>query len=208
MLGVPAGAAIASGPATRDRAVAALCRAEADRLEERDDPAGWLAVAEAFEAFERPYPAAYARFRAGGATLRERGPRTAATTALRSARSTAARLGARPLLAEIDLLARQARLDIEGEDAAAGADGPSAAAATALDLTAREREVLELIAAGWSNQQIADALFISRKTASVHASHIFDKLGAANRVEAAAIAHRLGLDAGAPPPPGSVADRG
>ncbi len=208
MLGVPAGAAIASGPATRDRAVAALCRAEAHRLEERDDPAGWLAVAEAFEAIGRPYPAAYARFRAGGATLRERGPRPAATTALRSARSTAARLGARPLLAEIDLLARQARLDVEGEDAAAGAGGPSAEAATAFDLTAREREVLGLIAAGWSNQQIADALFISRKTASVHASHIFDKLGAANRVEAAAIAHRLGLDADAPPPPGSVADRG
>ena len=78
-------------------------------------------------------------------------------------------------------------------------------AAADLDLTAREVEVLRLIAAGWSNQEIADALFISRKTASVHASHIFDKLGASNRVEAAAIAHRLGLDEGAPAPPGSVA---
>ena len=68
--------------------------------------------------------------------------------------------------------------------------------------------MLGLIAAGWSNQEIAEALFISRKTASVHASHIFDKLGAGNRVEAAAIAHRLGLDAGAPPPPGSVAADG
>ena len=65
--------------------------------------------------------------------------------------------------------------------------------------------MLGLIAAGWSNQEIADALFISRKTASVHASHIFDKLGAGNRVEAAAIAHRLGLDVGAAPPPGSIA---
>ena len=61
-------------------------------------------------------------------------------------------------------------------------------------------EVLRLIAAGWSNPQIAQSLFITRKTASVHASHIFDKLGAANRVEAAAIAHRIGLDVGAPPP--------
>ena len=68
--------------------------------------------------------------------------------------------------------------------------------------------MLGLIAAGWSNQEIAEALFISRKTASVHASHIFDKLGAGNRVEAAAIAHRLGLDVGAPPPPGSVAADG
>ena len=58
-----------------------------------------------------------------------------------------------------------------------------------------------MIAAGWSNQEIADTLFISRKTASVHASNIFDKLGAANRNEAAAIAHRLGLSGDAPPPP-------
>ena len=40
------------------------------------------------------------------------------------------------------------------------------------------------MAAGWSNQEIGDALFISRKTVSVHASHIFDKLGAGNRSEA------------------------
>ena len=60
--------------------------------------------------------------------------------------------------------------------------------------------MLSLIAAGWSNQQIADALFISRKTASVHASHIFDKLGAANRVDAAAIARSRGIQPAAPPP--------
>lgn len=54
---------------------------------------------------------------------------------------------------------------------------------------------------GMSNQAIADVLFISRKTASVHASNIFDKRGAANRAEAAAIAHRLGLAGDVPPPP-------
>jgi DNA-binding NarL/FixJ family response regulator len=54
--------------------------------------------------------------------------------------------------------------------------------------------VLRLVAAGRSNQQIAEALFISRKTASVHVSHILAKLGVENRVEAAATAHRLGLD--------------
>jgi hypothetical protein len=51
-------------------------------------------------------------------------------------------------------------------------------------------------------------LFISRKTASVHASHIFDKLGAGNRAEAAAIAHRLGLVDDAPSPPGSISSAG
>ncbi|HET6920242.1 MAG TPA: response regulator transcription factor, partial [Jiangellaceae bacterium] len=57
-------------------------------------------------------------------------------------------------------------------------------------LTAREREVLRLVAAGRSNRQIGQALFISTKTASVHVSNILAKLGASGRVEAAAIAHR------------------
>lgn len=217
MLSVPEGVTTAVVEPTRDRVLAALCRAEASRLEERDEPAGWLAVADGFDAIGRPYPAAYARFRAGAGLLRARGSRPDATAALSAARSTAARLGARPLLAEIDLLARQARLDVEGETATAGseaagprvpADRPGGAArdaAAGLDLTAREVEVLRLLSAGWSNQEIANALFISRKTASVHASNIYDKLGAANRVEAAAIAHRLGLDEDVPPPPGSVA---
>jgi hypothetical protein len=53
-------------------------------------------------------------------------------------------------------------------------------------------------------QQIADRLFISRKTASVHVSNILGKLGVDSRVEAAAIAHRLGIATDAPPPPDST----
>jgi DNA-binding NarL/FixJ family response regulator len=53
--------------------------------------------------------------------------------------------------------------------------------------------VLTLVAAGRSNGQIATALFISPKTASVHVSNILAKLGVGGRVEAAAVAHRLGL---------------
>jgi len=53
--------------------------------------------------------------------------------------------------------------------------------------------VLGQLALGRTNRQIADELFISIKTAVVHVSHILRKLGAANRSEAAAIAHRLGL---------------
>ena len=206
MLGVPPGIATAVVEPSRDRALAALCRAEAARFDERDDPDGWSAVAAAFDALGRPYAAAYARYRTASATLRTRGSRTDAAAALAAARSAAARLRAAPLLTEIDRLARQARLDIVDEAAAASAMGGPVDAATAYDLTAREVEVLRLVAAGWSNQQIADELFISRKTASVHASHIFDKLGAANRVDAAAIARRLGVEAG-PPPPGSGVER-
>ena len=59
-------------------------------------------------------------------------------------------------------------------------------------LTPREREVLELLAEGRTNKQIAETLFISESTAGVHVSNILGKLGAANRVEAAAIAYRMG----------------
>ena len=60
-------------------------------------------------------------------------------------------------------------------------------------LTPREREVLALVADGRTNRQIAEALFISEKTASVHVSNILAKLGVTNRAEAAAVAHRVGL---------------
>jgi DNA-binding CsgD family transcriptional regulator len=60
-------------------------------------------------------------------------------------------------------------------------------------LTDREREVLLLLADGRSNPEIAQALFISPKTASVHVSNILAKLGVGGRVEAAAVVHRLGV---------------
>ena len=55
-------------------------------------------------------------------------------------------------------------------------------------LTSREREVLELVAVGQTNRQIAESLFISEKTAGVHVSNILGELGAQGRTEAAAIA--------------------
>jgi ATP/maltotriose-dependent transcriptional regulator MalT len=54
-----------------------------------------------------------------------------------------------------------------------------------LELTARERQVLDLVAEGLSNRQIGERLFISAKTASVHVSAILRKLGVATRTEAA-----------------------
>jgi DNA-binding NarL/FixJ family response regulator len=61
-------------------------------------------------------------------------------------------------------------------------------------------EVLELVVAGMSNGEIAERLFITRKTAGVHVTHILDKLGVSNRVGAAMIGARVGL--GAPPADG------
>lgn len=60
-------------------------------------------------------------------------------------------------------------------------------------LTPRERQVLELVAAGRSNGEIGRELFISTKTASVHVSNILAKVGASSRTEAAAVARRQGL---------------
>jgi DNA-binding CsgD family transcriptional regulator/tetratricopeptide (TPR) repeat protein len=60
-------------------------------------------------------------------------------------------------------------------------------------LSARELDVLRLIAAGRSNQQIAGDLFISVNTVARHVTHIFEKIAASNRTEAASYAHRMGL---------------
>ncbi len=61
------------------------------------------------------------------------------------------------------------------------------------ELTEREREVLTLIARGYTNKQIADTLYVSEKTARNHVSHILEKLGLSRRSEAAAFAveHKL-----------------
>jgi DNA-binding CsgD family transcriptional regulator len=60
-------------------------------------------------------------------------------------------------------------------------------------LTSREREVLELVAAGRSDGQIGEALFISKSTAAVHVANIKGKLGATSRVEIATTAIEQGL---------------
>ncbi len=65
-------------------------------------------------------------------------------------------------------------------------------------LTAREQDVLRLLALGHTNRRIGEELFISAKTASVHVSNILAKLHAASRTEAVAVAHRRGLIAPEP----------
>jgi DNA-binding CsgD family transcriptional regulator/pimeloyl-ACP methyl ester carboxylesterase len=62
-------------------------------------------------------------------------------------------------------------------------------------LSEREVEVLRLLAAGKSNQHIADELFISSNTVSHHLRNIFAKTGTVNRTEAASFAHQCGLTA-------------
>jgi DNA-binding CsgD family transcriptional regulator len=172
----------------RRAAVQGLCTGELGRLRGQNDPATWEATAGAWDRIGRPAPAAYARYRAGEALLGSRGDRGRATASLGTAHDAAVKLGAAPLRSEIERLARHGRIDLGTDDAdeARGSRDP-------LGLTEREAEVIRLVAAGRSNQQIADELFITRKTASVHVSNILGKLGVSNRIEAAAIAQRLGI---------------
>jgi len=76
---------------------------------------------------------------------------------------------------------------------------PAAAAEDPFGLTPRERQVLALVAEGATNRQIGDELFMAEKTASVHVSRILTKLDVHSRTQAAAVAHRLGLQAATPP---------
>jgi DNA-binding CsgD family transcriptional regulator len=169
----------------------ATAHAEQTRRQGRPDPAAWAAAVAAWDRLGQPFRAAYAGYRQAEALLAT-GDRDTATAVLGRAAEITGRLGARPLDGEVRALARRARLDLAppASDLIAAATTPAAR----LGLTAREVEVLALVAAGRSNRQIAQALFISPKTVGVHVSNILAKLGVAGRVEAAAIAHRLGLD--------------
>jgi ATP/maltotriose-dependent transcriptional regulator MalT len=157
----------------------------------------WAAAAEPWRALSWSWHLAYCLFRQAeyDAGAGRRGP---ARDALVECATIAEGLGARPLLAAAEQLAQRAgirldteldtRLDTELDHGAApAAEDPLAK----LSLTAREREVLLLLAAGRSNPQIAQELFISPKTASVHVSTIFAKLGVSSRVEAATFVSRL-----------------
>ncbi|MGW0683473.1 helix-turn-helix transcriptional regulator [Streptomyces sp. NPDC002754] len=167
-------------------------RAELLRAEGRDTAADWSATATAFELLDRPHDLARVRLRLAE-SLVARGAdddRDRATELLRLAGAVAEHLGARPLAESVALLAQRARLALTRDVPRQSAPADPA---QEFGLTSRERDVLRLVAAGRSNRQIAEELFISPKTASVHVSNILGKLGVAGRGEAAALAHRLHL---------------
>jgi len=139
----------------------------------------------------------YARLRLGEAEL-EAGERQAAKASLQLAHDEAERYGIGAVLASVVRVASAAGLVLEGAGAGRAigvTDAVDAAADATAELTARERQVLALIAEGLSNRQIGERLFISGKTASVHVSAILRKLGAATRTEAV---YRAGLAATPP----------
>jgi DNA-binding CsgD family transcriptional regulator len=167
------------GPETA--AVQLQCRAEHTRLYGRPDPTAWAAAAAGWERLGRPYPAACARFREAEALLTTRTPRARVEEVLRAAHETTARLGAAPLQREIELLARRGRIRLQAPAEATPAEEQAPSVADSLGLTRRELEVLQLVAAGRTNRQIGQELFITPKTASIHVSRVLAKLGVAGR---------------------------
>jgi DNA-binding NarL/FixJ family response regulator len=109
-----------------------------------------------------------------GLACRELGDRDGAEMELDAARWVFRELAAAPDLARVEALSGQA---------AAGAGG----------LTAREVQILLLVAAGETNKAIATELFISERTVDRHMSNIFAKLGVSSRAAATAHASRHGL---------------
>ena len=183
-------AAAAGGPL--ERVTLAAARAEHARATAGDDPEPWDAAARAWLELGRPYPALYARLREAEALV-SRGERAAAAGITAAALEGARELGSGWLAEALESLAARARLRLA---APADADGGGAEAEPPerpFDLTARELQVLALVARGATNREIGAELHMAEKTASVHVSRILAKLDVRSRTEAAAVAHRQGL---------------
>jgi DNA-binding CsgD family transcriptional regulator/tetratricopeptide (TPR) repeat protein len=165
------------------RAWMARAEAEATRLTGESSPEAWERAVEAF-GFGAVYEQALARWRYGEALLGA-DRRAEAAEQLRKAAEIAAELGAKPLSDTLGQLARRARIALT-------ADGALPRATVDL-FTPREQSVLRLVAAGQTNRQVGEELYISEKTVSVHLSRIMAKLGASRRAEAVAMAYDRGL---------------
>jgi DNA-binding NarL/FixJ family response regulator len=141
----------------------------------------WRQAVSAFAAFGHRYETARSQTRLA-AVLLAAGSTDEAGELVAQARETALALGARPLLDELRHLT--------GDNRPAERGARSREPET---LTPRERDVLTLVATGRSNREIAQQLFISAKTVSVHISNVLAKLDASSRTEAVAIARRRSL---------------
>ena len=161
------------------------------RLDGHSDVPAWMAAIEAYDDLGYIYEVATCRLHLDETVLAAGAARDEAPAAWRPAPDTAARLRAEPVLAAVAGLAGRARIDL-GAETGGGDD-------LGVGLTAREQEVLGLLAGGLTNREIGETLFISEKTASVHVSNILGKLAAGSRGAAVAMALRIGFDMDAGP---------
>jgi DNA-binding CsgD family transcriptional regulator/tetratricopeptide (TPR) repeat protein len=183
-------------PSPEIEAHAATATAERARLDGSSDPACWATAQIAWDALGMAHHAAYARWRRAEALLAIQGGRDEARALLTEAHSACVVMRAEPLRADIEALARRARIELAAAPSADAQEPTSPrqqSAAAALGLTARELDVLALLADGRTNRQIAEALYISVKTAGAHVSSILRKLDATTRTQAATVALHAGL---------------
>jgi DNA-binding CsgD family transcriptional regulator len=165
--------------------------AELARLGRSGEESAWRAAKDTWASYDVPHYAAYARWRLAVCLL-DRGRRNDGQSELVAA--YAAGQHHQPLRREIEALARLARLPLGDAPQMPDSHAPAANAdAAAIGLTLRELDVLRLLGTGASNDQIARRLYISPKTASVHVTHIYRKLGVTGRFQAAMVAQRMGL---------------
>jgi ATP/maltotriose-dependent transcriptional regulator MalT len=179
-------------PAPNERR-ATLLTAEAERGRlDGDQPERWEAAVTAWERLGQPLDTAMVRWGRGRALVAV-GDRVRAREVLAGAHVDACRLGAVHLAHRIEATAARARIGLPAVAAGSAAPSPGEAAGPADPLTAREHDVLDLLAGGCDNADIAARLYISRKTASVHVCNICAKLHARNRHHAVVVAREAGL---------------
>jgi DNA-binding CsgD family transcriptional regulator/tetratricopeptide (TPR) repeat protein len=164
-----------------------LCEAEFKRLTGEVDALSWEIAVKRADDLGEPYPATYARFRLAEVLLADWAP--AGPGVLRHAYDTASALGSNLLREELKTLAAQHEIKLIRSGSPV--EPPKPSLAKQLGLTPREGEVLQALVRDLSNKAIAQELFISESTASVHVTHILEKLGVKNRREAAALARRV-----------------
>jgi DNA-binding CsgD family transcriptional regulator/tetratricopeptide (TPR) repeat protein len=182
-------AVIGRFPAGDGPRIAGLAReldAERGRFHNDHDAGPWRAAVEAWDEIGDPYRSGYCRWRLGQVLLTRRTGRGEARTVLAEAAAAADGLRAEPLHTAVSATASFARLEHVDP-------GQPDSPAQRLGLTSREVEVLELVAAGRSNKQIAEVMVISPRTVEVHVSRILAKLGARRRTEAVGVARREGV---------------
>jgi DNA-binding CsgD family transcriptional regulator len=169
------------------------CQAEAARSRRRDTPQMWQQVAAGWDEARWPYPAAYARLRQAEALLRT-ADRRAATQPLGTAASTAAELRAAPLAEAIEGTARRGRVQLPDPGPGQPPAPARPRAMTQYGLTAREVQVLAVLATGAHNHEIASELGITLRTVTTHLTHIYRKLKIERRrAKAVEAVHKLRL---------------
>jgi DNA-binding CsgD family transcriptional regulator len=177
------------------RAWRAQITAELSRIDGPGDAEAWRDARGLWDEIHFPLPSGYCAWREAEALLAADDADRTAVRELLVAAHAAVDAEARPLRQEIEGLARRARIDLTEAPEPETDLEAAPTAAESVGLTPREAEVLALVAQGHTNRQVAEMLFISEKTASVHVSRILAKLDAANRGEAAVIARQLGIHA-------------